>query len=314
MFSSIQSSILGPLANWLVTQLIDELHTAVTLKFLVMVLIIALLWVTVSRLSSSSTHSSGSKAAAVEFSNSMYDLGSPVSAGPLQVVQLAEDLKLALELQPNQEERDSLRSQLPSETAQALIDWLQAGAVSTLHATLQIISHLNMTFFRIICCLQFAFCCVVFTTHNCSQVKWRCRTWSVSHQAASCCVRVVIFEVFLMSTQKEFHFSVRSVIAAWRIVLCILRLWCFFCFFVVTHEEKAKDERPSRVRNLLGSLCKDRLFEHEELFPCSQEALCSVDFSHCAMCSPSVNHPLSWKSANAWMFSTRAHVFCAFKG
>lgn len=72
----------------------------------------------------------GSKAAAVEFSNSMYDLGSPVSAGPLQVVQLAEDLKLALELQPNQEERDSLRSQLPSETAQALIDWLQAGAVN----------------------------------------------------------------------------------------------------------------------------------------------------------------------------------------
>uniref|UniRef100_A0A671VQQ2 PPFIA binding protein 2 n=1 Tax=Sparus aurata TaxID=8175 RepID=A0A671VQQ2_SPAAU len=81
-------------------------------------------------LPSSSTHSSGSKAAAVEFSNSMYDLGSPVSAGPLQVVQLAEDLKLALELQPNQEERDSLRSQLPSETAQALIDWLQTGTVT----------------------------------------------------------------------------------------------------------------------------------------------------------------------------------------
>ncbi|XP_042352071.1 liprin-beta-2-like [Plectropomus leopardus] len=70
----------------------------------------------------------GSKAAAVEFSNSMYDLGSPVSAGPLQVVQLAEDLKLALELQPNQEERDSLRAQLPPETAQILTDWLQSGA------------------------------------------------------------------------------------------------------------------------------------------------------------------------------------------
>ena len=64
----------------------------------------------------------------------MYDLGSPVSAGPLQVVQLAEDLKLALELQPNQEERDSLRTQLPTETAQALIDWLQAGAVSIFSA------------------------------------------------------------------------------------------------------------------------------------------------------------------------------------
>lgn len=61
----------------------------------------------------------------------MYELGSPISAGPLQVVQLAEDLKLALELQPNQDERDSLRAQLPTETAQALIDWLQTGAVST---------------------------------------------------------------------------------------------------------------------------------------------------------------------------------------
>ena len=65
----------------------------------------------------------------------MYDLGSPVSAGPLQVVQIAEDLKLALELQPNQEDRDSLRAQLPTETAQALIDWLQRGTVSTLCAS-----------------------------------------------------------------------------------------------------------------------------------------------------------------------------------
>uniref|UniRef100_A0A7N8X709 PPFIA binding protein 2b n=1 Tax=Mastacembelus armatus TaxID=205130 RepID=A0A7N8X709_9TELE len=48
----------------------------------------------------------------------MYDLSSPISACPLQVVQLAEDLKLALELQPSPEERDSLRAQLPTETAQ----------------------------------------------------------------------------------------------------------------------------------------------------------------------------------------------------
>ncbi|XP_041852380.1 liprin-beta-2b isoform X8 [Melanotaenia boesemani] len=72
----------------------------------------------------------GSKVAVMEFSSSMYDLGSPVSAGPLQVVQLAEDLKLALELQPNQEEKENLRSQLPAETAQALIDWLQSGTVN----------------------------------------------------------------------------------------------------------------------------------------------------------------------------------------
>ncbi|XP_037623564.1 liprin-beta-2b isoform X3 [Sebastes umbrosus] len=72
----------------------------------------------------------GSKAAAVELSHSMYDLGSPVSAGPLQVVQLAEDLKLALELWPNQDDRDGLRAQLPTETAQILIDWLQSGTVN----------------------------------------------------------------------------------------------------------------------------------------------------------------------------------------
>lgn len=98
----------------------------------------------------------------------MYDLGSPVSAGPLQVVQLAEDLKLALELQPNQEERDSLRSQLPSETAQALIDWLQTGTVSTLRAALRIIFHLNMTLFAsfVVLKIAFALCCAVFTTQT----------------------------------------------------------------------------------------------------------------------------------------------------
>ncbi|KAM9376357.1 liprin-beta-2b isoform 4-T4 [Pholidichthys leucotaenia] len=72
----------------------------------------------------------GSKAAAMDFSNNVYDLGSPISASPLQVVQLAEDLKLALELQPNQEERDSLRAQLSTETAQILIEWLRTETVN----------------------------------------------------------------------------------------------------------------------------------------------------------------------------------------
>ncbi|KAM9376355.1 liprin-beta-2b isoform 2-T2 [Pholidichthys leucotaenia] len=71
-----------------------------------------------------------SKAAAMDFSNNVYDLGSPISASPLQVVQLAEDLKLALELQPNQEERDSLRAQLSTETAQILIEWLRTETVN----------------------------------------------------------------------------------------------------------------------------------------------------------------------------------------
>lgn len=64
----------------------------------------------------------------MELSTSVYDLGTPVNAYPLQ---LAEELKLALEVQPNQEERDNLRAQLPPETAQALINWLQTGTVST---------------------------------------------------------------------------------------------------------------------------------------------------------------------------------------
>ncbi|XP_055795619.1 liprin-beta-2-like isoform X13 [Salvelinus fontinalis] len=65
----------------------------------------------------------GSKAAA-EYTNGLFELGSPGSAGPLQVLQLVEDLRLALELQPREEERDTLRAQVPSGTAHMLMDWL----------------------------------------------------------------------------------------------------------------------------------------------------------------------------------------------
>uniref|UniRef100_A0AAZ3P0L3 SAM domain-containing protein n=1 Tax=Oncorhynchus tshawytscha TaxID=74940 RepID=A0AAZ3P0L3_ONCTS len=65
----------------------------------------------------------GSKAAA-EYTNGLFELGSPGSAGPLQVLQLVEDLRLALELQPREEERNTLRAQVPSSTAQMLMDWL----------------------------------------------------------------------------------------------------------------------------------------------------------------------------------------------
>ncbi|XP_039503848.1 liprin-beta-2b isoform X6 [Pimephales promelas] len=71
----------------------------------------------------------GSKAA-VEFSNGLYDLGSPVSVGPLQVLQLAEELRLTLELQVGDEDRKSLRSQLPCTTAQSLMEWLEKGSVN----------------------------------------------------------------------------------------------------------------------------------------------------------------------------------------
>ncbi|XP_072519431.1 liprin-beta-2b isoform X2 [Salminus brasiliensis] len=71
----------------------------------------------------------GSKAV-VEFSNGLYDLGSPVSVGPLQVLQLAEELRVALELQAGDEGRETLRSQLPCSTAQTLLDWLERGTVN----------------------------------------------------------------------------------------------------------------------------------------------------------------------------------------
>ncbi|CAL8374650.1 unnamed protein product, partial [Arctogadus glacialis] len=72
----------------------------------------------------------GSRASATELSSGVYDLGSPVSCGPLQVVQLAEELRLSLDLQPSQGERETLRCQLPEETAQALLDWLQCRDVN----------------------------------------------------------------------------------------------------------------------------------------------------------------------------------------
>lgn len=65
----------------------------------------------------------------MEFSNGLYDLGSPVSVGPLPVLQLAEELRLALELQVRDKDRNSLRSQLPCTTAQALMEWLEKGSV-----------------------------------------------------------------------------------------------------------------------------------------------------------------------------------------
>uniref|UniRef100_A0A671M468 Liprin-beta-2-like n=1 Tax=Sinocyclocheilus anshuiensis TaxID=1608454 RepID=A0A671M468_9TELE len=61
--------------------------------------------------------------------NGLYDLGSPVSVGPLPVLQLAEELRLALELQARDEDRNSLRSQLPCTTAQTLMEWLEKGPV-----------------------------------------------------------------------------------------------------------------------------------------------------------------------------------------
>nr|XP_061798443.1 liprin-beta-2-like isoform X7 [Nerophis lumbriciformis] len=64
----------------------------------------------------------GSKAAQVELSNGVYELAS--------VVQLAEDLKHALDLHPQQEAREQLREKLPAGTAQTLQAWLHGLPVS----------------------------------------------------------------------------------------------------------------------------------------------------------------------------------------
>ncbi|XP_046705908.1 liprin-beta-2b isoform X14 [Silurus meridionalis] len=70
----------------------------------------------------------GSKVMA-EFTNGLPDLGSPVSVDSLPVLQLAEELRLALEIYGG-EGRDTLRSQLPTSTAQTLFQWLETGLVN----------------------------------------------------------------------------------------------------------------------------------------------------------------------------------------
>lgn len=137
----------------------------------------------------------GSKAAAVEYSTTMYQVGSPVSAAPLQVVRLAEDLKLALELQPNQEERESLRAQLPSETTHTLIHWLQNGEVSV---------HTSLVY--------------------CIPVHWHLRSaafinlWSDLPEMSPF-IHFPIVELLIsesvLSSQKELHQKLREVFSAW---------------------------------------------------------------------------------------------------
>uniref|UniRef100_A0AAY4C7J4 SAM domain-containing protein n=1 Tax=Denticeps clupeoides TaxID=299321 RepID=A0AAY4C7J4_9TELE len=72
----------------------------------------------------------GSKAV-VDFNKGLFELGS------LQVLQLAEDLRLALELQACDEERESLRTQLPCSTVLILTEWLERGTSSSNNETCQ---------------------------------------------------------------------------------------------------------------------------------------------------------------------------------
>lgn len=66
----------------------------------------------------------------VDFGDGVRELASPVGVNALQVLQLAEELRLALELQDGNEDRKTLRLQLPGLTAQTLLRWLDTGAVN----------------------------------------------------------------------------------------------------------------------------------------------------------------------------------------
>ncbi|XP_061466481.1 liprin-beta-2 isoform X8 [Rhineura floridana] len=69
----------------------------------------------------------GTKAAA-EYTNGVYDMVSPAQSvyfGTLQILHLMEDLKLALEMLKDPQEREALRNQIPGTTAACIHDWLE---------------------------------------------------------------------------------------------------------------------------------------------------------------------------------------------
>ncbi|XP_069079645.1 liprin-beta-2 isoform X2 [Pleurodeles waltl] len=66
--------------------------------------------------------------AATEYTNGMYDIGSPVPSeylSTLSILQLVEELKIALETVENTEEKEVLRHQVPEATADCIIEWLE---------------------------------------------------------------------------------------------------------------------------------------------------------------------------------------------
>ncbi|KAM6464769.1 liprin-beta-2 isoform 5-T6 [Liasis olivaceus] len=69
----------------------------------------------------------GTKAAA-EYTNGVYDMVSPAQSmyfGTLQILHLLEDLKLALEMLKDPQEKEALRNQVPGATAACIHDWLE---------------------------------------------------------------------------------------------------------------------------------------------------------------------------------------------
>ncbi|XP_050811002.1 liprin-beta-2 isoform X6 [Gopherus flavomarginatus] len=66
--------------------------------------------------------------AATEYANSIYDIVSPapsVYLGTFRILHLLEDLKMALEMLEDPQEREALRNQIPGDTARCIQEWLE---------------------------------------------------------------------------------------------------------------------------------------------------------------------------------------------
>nr|XP_033784260.1 liprin-beta-2 isoform X13 [Geotrypetes seraphini] len=77
----------------------------------------------------------GTKAVA-EYTNGGYDIGSPVPVeylGTLSILNLVEELRMALETLENPEEKEILRTQIPGATATCILGWLESNLVN--HST-----------------------------------------------------------------------------------------------------------------------------------------------------------------------------------
>ncbi|NXX87604.1 LIPB2 protein, partial [Centropus bengalensis] len=75
----------------------------------------------------------GTKSAA-EYANGGYDIVSPapsVYLGPFQILHLLEDLKMALEMLEDPQEKEALRNQIPGPTAICIREWFEENLVST---------------------------------------------------------------------------------------------------------------------------------------------------------------------------------------
>lgn len=70
---------------------------------------------------------------ATEYANGGYDIVSPapsVYLGTFQILHLLEDLKMALEMLEDPQEKEALRNQIPGPTAVCLREWFEENLVS----------------------------------------------------------------------------------------------------------------------------------------------------------------------------------------